>query len=107
LGFELQDQYTTDDMQIALITSGETILELFQMKDTKPLPDYRKDTMNDLYTVGTKHLCLEVDDLGQTINTLKEKNVEIIGNIDTPFFGGKYIFIKDCNRISIELYQKS
>ena len=107
LGFEVVHQYNKHGMEITHLKLGDVRLELFSYgESTKPLPDYRKDLMSDLHVIGTKHLCIEVDDLDKTINELKAKRVEFTRDIDTAGFGGRYIFFKDCNGILIELYQK-
>lgn len=106
LGFEVFHQYNKHGMEITQLRLGDVRIELFCYdQDTKPLPDYRKDLMDDLHVIGTKHLCIEVDNLDETINFLKEKSVEFATEIDTAGFGGRYIFIKDCNGILTELYQ--
>ena len=106
LGFNLIHRYEKHGMEIAHLKLGDVRIELFNYGDnTKSLPDYRKELMDDLHVIGTKHLCIEVDDLDKTIIKLKEKGVEFIREIDTAGFGGRYIFIKDCNSILIELYQ--
>ena len=107
LSFELVHKNKWNDLNIALIKSGEVTIELFQFDDgTEPLPENQKDLMTDLHTTGVKHLCIEVENLDETIKELKEKSVEFATEIDTAGFGGKYIFIKDCNGILIELYQR-
>lgn len=106
LGFKVIHKYNEHGMEITLITLGDVRIELFCYGEgIKPLPDYRKDLMGDLHVIGTKHLCIEVDNLDETILKLKDKNVDFATNIDTACFGGRYIFIKDCNGILIELYQ--
>lgn len=105
LGFELVHKYKKDGMEFALIKLGQVKIELFNFgKQTKPLPNYRKELMNDLHTIGTKHLCLETENLDKTISDLKKKDVEFVTKIDNASFGGRYIFFKDCNGILIELY---
>lgn len=59
-------------MHIALMSLGDFYFELFNFEQkTNPLPDYRKDVMNDLHTVGTKHICLRTDDLAGTLIEMK------------------------------------
>ena len=106
LGFSVVHDYDKNGMQIALLGSGDFKIELFHFPgNTKAFPDHKKDLMDDLHVIGTKHLCLEVENLDETIKELKEKDVEFATAIDTAGFGGRYIFIKDCNDILIELYQ--
>lgn len=106
LGFSLIHKYEKHGMEIALLKLNDTRIELFSYGvNTKPLPDYRKHLMDDLHIVGTKHLCIEVQSLEETIKDLKERRVEFVTEIDTASFGGRYVFFKDCNGILLELYQ--
>ncbi len=106
LGFEVIHRYDKHGMEITQLKLDDVRLELFcYREDTKPLPDYRKELMDDLHVMGTKHLCIEVDNLEQTIEALKQKGVEFSTEVDIAGFGGRYIFFKDCNGILIELYQ--
>ncbi len=106
LGFEVVHRYEKHGMEIAHIKLGEVRMELFCYgQNTKPLPDYRRDLMEDLHVMGTKHICIEVEDLDLIIKQLKKRGVEIIRKIDTAGFGGRYTFIKDCDDILIELYE--
>lgn len=107
LGCTVVHRYNSDDMRIVLLQTGDVRIELFSFgKSTKSLPDDRKNLMGDLHVIGTKHLCIEVENLDETIKNFKEKGVEFGSEIDTAAFGGRYIFIKDCNGILIEFYQK-
>jgi len=93
-------------MEIIQLALGEIRLELFCYgQDTKPLPEYRKDLLDDLHVVGTKHFCIEVNNLDEIVRRLKERGVEFPREVDTAGFGGNYVFFKDCNGILVELYQ--
>jgi len=106
LGFEITHRYDKHGMEITQLKKDEAQIELFCYdKNTLPLPEYRKELMSDLHVIGTKHLCIETDDLYGLIKSLNEKGVETQA-VDSAGFGGKYTFIKDCNDILIELYQK-
>ncbi len=106
LGFEIMHRYNKHGMEITQLKLEDVRLELFCYgQETKPLPDYRNDLMDDLHVMGTKHLCIEVEDLEGTIRELKSKGVEFATEVDKAGFGGKYIFFKDCNGILIELYE--
>lgn len=105
--FSVVKKYEGNGMQIALLTCGECRLELFHfVEKTKPLPKYRKEVMSDLAVVGAKHVCFEVDNIEKSIGELKQRGVEIASETDTTFFGGRYVFVRDCNGILIELYEK-
>lgn len=107
LGFTFLDEYQNADMKIARIKLDNVILELFNFgPNTKSMPNYHGDLTSDLQTVGTKHLCIQVPDLEKILPLLQSNAVEIVGQPDAAYFGGKYIFIKDCNGILIELYQQ-
>lgn len=106
LGCKILHNYKKHGMEITQLQLDEVRIELFDYgKVTKPLPDYRKELMDDLHVIGTKHLCIEVEDLNKMVQSLNEKGVET-REIDTAGFGGRYTFFKDCNGILIELYQK-
>lgn len=107
LGFKEVFRYEKPHIKLVNLDYNGFILELLEFgTETKPLPDYRKHLNEELHVIGTKHLCIESEDLELTIQTLREKNVEFEGEIDTAAAGGKFIFFKDCNGIFIELYQK-
>ncbi len=107
LGFKRVHTYRTMKMVIVLLKQGKVLLELFYFKEKmQPLSQYRKNLMDDLHVIGTKHLCLEVDNLEVSVKYLKKKGVTFVTHIDTAAFGGKYIFFKDLNGILIEMYQK-
>lgn len=108
LGFKIIHNHKSKEMEFVILELGGAKLELFSFgSETKPLPDYRNSLMDDLHTVGTKHLCLETENLDEAISNLKEKGVKFVSEIDTAAFGGRYIFFKDCNGILIELYENS
>lgn len=106
LGFEIEHSYDKNGMHFVFMTSGKVRIELFHFEGNNlPLPHHSTDVMKDLHVVGTKHLCIEVDNLDKTIHHLKEKGVVFATEKDTAAFGGEYIFCKDCNGILIELFQ--
>lgn len=106
LGFEVIYRYNKHGMEIIQLKLDQVRIELFSYgENTKPLPDYRKELMDDLHVIGTKHLCIEVNNLDEIMEQLKEKGVEFVMDIDAAGFGGRYTFIKDPNGIIIELYQ--
>ncbi len=103
---EVIERYSRHDMEIAHLKIVGARLELFSSPaGMEALPEYRKNLTSDLAVIGTKHVCLETDDLDVLEKTLKEKGVELVTKINTAGFGGRYVFIKDPNGILIELYQ--
>ena len=106
LDFIETGRYSKKGMDIAILKRDDIRLELFSFgKMTLPLPEYRVNLESDLHTVGTKHLCIEINNLEKSVELLKIKNVNFVTNVDTTAFGGKYIFFRDCNNILIELYE--
>lgn len=106
LGFKVDSEYDSGKMQIKMLSLTNFTLELFCFRDkTKSLPKYRKQLFKDLHVIGTKHFCLEVDDLDKFVKILEGKGVKFIKPIDTTASGGRYIFFKDVDGILIEAYQ--
>lgn len=106
LGFKGIYNYKNKDFEMVMLQLADIKIELISFgRNTKDLPDYRSDLMDDIHTIGTKHLCMEVNNLDEFINMLKAKGVHFIMETDTAAIGGRYIFFKDCDGILIELYQ--
>lgn len=106
-GFKVIHKYSKHGMDIVHLQLNDIRLEFFSFGDkTVPLPDYRSELLTDLHTIGTKHICIEVENLNDTVTTLTNKDVDFVTEIDTAGFGGNYIFLKDCNDILIELYER-
>jgi catechol 2,3-dioxygenase-like lactoylglutathione lyase family enzyme len=97
--------YQGKDMDIVLIGFGEIKIELFQFRESKPMPEYSKSLMDDLHVEGIKHLSIQIEDLKETMDALRKRGVTFVTEIDTAAFGGHYVFFKDCNGTLIELYQ--
>ena len=57
---------------------------------------------------GLHHICLEVDNLEETLEKLKEKGVEPIGKVSTGSYGKKIVFLdlKKTGGVLIELKEK-
>lgn len=106
LGFKVVTHFKRPARDTVLLQRDNARIELFGIhQGLQPLPTYRKDLYEDISVMGTKHVCLEVDDLGSMVEQLKTKGVEFVTEADTASFGGRFIFFKDCNGILIELYQ--
>ncbi|MFZ2886629.1 MAG: VOC family protein [Minisyncoccia bacterium] len=103
---EVIHSYEKDGRQIAHVRIGEAQVEFFAFKDgAEALPDYSKELQTDLRVVGTKHFCLAVEDLESTMAELSQKGAVFATDVRTAGFGGRYVFVKDCNDILIELYE--
>jgi catechol 2,3-dioxygenase-like lactoylglutathione lyase family enzyme len=105
LGFNLTFRYEKPHIKIVNLKLNDFVLELLEFGErTDMLPNYRKTLNDDLHVVGTKHLCIETDDLDGSILDLEKKGVEFASEIDIAASGGRFIFFKDCNGILLELY---
>lgn len=64
LNFKEIHRYKNNEMDIVVLELNTIHLELFSFREkTQPLPQYRADLYSDLYTIGTKHFCIETDNL--------------------------------------------
>ena len=85
----------------ALILELEGLqLELFQFENFVD----KKDNLSDLKVIGLKHIGIQVDNVRELFEELKNKGVEI----DNPVKGTTcawYCFLRDPDGIPIELYE--
>jgi catechol 2,3-dioxygenase-like lactoylglutathione lyase family enzyme len=108
LGFEevmrMNQGETIQNMKIGHIRRGNIYIELFQVAESRPLPEYRRDPNEDLRVQGIKHFGLQVDDAHAAVEELKAKGVEIaMEPIDTP--GVCFVFIRDNSGNAFELIE--
>ena len=107
LGFEEVTRMTQEGankMLIAHIKRGNCYIELFQVANSKPLPEYRRDPTADLGVQGFKHMGLLVPDALAAVKELKAKGVEIaMGPVITP--GVIFVFIRDNSGNAFELIE--
>jgi len=106
LGFKKSHGVERDFGTFALLTNteGENI-ELIQHPNSLPLPEQRKDLLDDIQQIGTKHLALQVEDLEATLSDLKANGVEQVRDVGDAFYDAKYTFIKDPDGNLIELVE--
>ena len=103
-GFKVITRMNQPDMKVVHIQRGDCYIELFQVKDAKPLPDYRRDPTKDLGVHGTVHFAFKVSDVHEAVKELKAKGVEIaMEPIDTP--GIVFAFVRDNSGNCFELIE--
>ena len=97
--------FTPMGFKLAFMNNGGGFeIELFENRETKPVPEERLHPDSDSKTQGTKHVALEVEDLDAILEELKSKNVEVVlGPIEVFEIYLAYIFGPD--KILIELVQ--
>jgi methylmalonyl-CoA/ethylmalonyl-CoA epimerase len=105
LGFEVVTRMKQGDgMTVVHIKRGNCYIELFQLTDAKPLPEYRRDPSADLRVHGTVHMAFQVPDVFAAIKELKAKGAEIaMAPVDTP--GVAFAFVRDNAGNCFELIQ--
>ena len=108
-GLVCEEKYTIEEkgMTIALLKRGDFVLELFEFKDSKPLPKYREKLNSDLKTIGVKHFSVEVEDVFEIFDKFKKAGVPFETELQKFNNGSHYFFIKDPDGILIEIMSKS
>ncbi|MBS1263255.1 MAG: hypothetical protein MAG715_00429 [Methanonatronarchaeales archaeon] len=93
------------DARSALLRfEGGPLLELFELGDSEPLPENRRNPVDDLRVRGTKHVALETRDVDAEVERLRSRGVEV----EDPRTGGsgrRYTFLRDPDGIPVELYE--
>lgn len=103
-GFKVIVRMKQDGMNIVHIQRGNCYIELFQVEDAKPLPDYRRDPTKDLNVHGLAHFAFQVDDVKKAVKELRTKGVEIaMEPVETP--GIVFAFVRDNSGNCFELIQ--
>jgi len=93
--------------EACFIEKNGMVIELFSFKDFDPLPEYRKDLLTDLKTLGVKHFAFRTENIDEIHDYLKNiKNMEFATNIRKGGSGLRYFFIKDPDGILIEIIEK-
>lgn len=91
------------DVRVAHMEYPGMVLELFEVKDSRELPSYRKHPNEDMKVQGNKHFSLSILDRKQTEAELKKLGVDIIMTADVWNTYG--IFIQDPTGNLIELFE--
>jgi glyoxylase I family protein len=92
-------------MVIALLRNGDLTLELFEFKESNPLPLYRQDLNDDLHTLGVKHFSLEAKNVETIYKKFKKARIVFATNLRTFDNGKRYFFIKDPDGILVEIME--
>ena len=110
LGFKLRDKtpdFTPMGFRVAFMDNGGGFeIELFENRETKPVPEERLYPDEDSKTQGTKHIAFEVEDLDTLLDFFRLRNIDIVMGPKMSF--GLYImFIHGPDRILIEFIQRN
>lgn len=95
------------NMKAAFMSLGNFRLEIFEVQNSQPMPEYRHDVIANIGVRGLNHVALSVTDIEATYHDLNERGIEFIAEImEIPNSNGeRYTFFKDNNGVLIELFQ--
>lgn len=107
-GFELVSRAKKPALKVnvALMELGDYMLEMFQPYEPRPMPESESDIGSSLQAIGTKHLCLAVDDIAMAYEALRQNRVEFETDI-TQGTTSSFFFCKDPDGILIEIIQRN
>lgn len=107
LGFQLVKKFEVQELNTigVWLKLGDIHIEIFETKNSAPLPEYSRHPANDLKVQGLKHLAFTMDDIEVFAKQLKSLGVEFF---EEPVIVDdiKRAFIKDNNGMAIELIQE-
>lgn len=92
-------------MTIVILARGDITVELFEFKQRKPLPGYRRSLARDLRTLGVKHFSVEVFNIEAVYRKFKAGKVPLATDICVFSNGKRYFFIKDPDGILVEIME--
>lgn len=86
---ERQGRSETEDMEYALMRTGDSELELMHSSD----PESPVGKFLAKRGPGVHHLAFEVDDLGAELDRLRAAGCEIVGDVRTGVHGTRVAFV--------------
>ena len=106
LGFKLEKRMDVEPLKakIAFMNNGSFRIELFEVRDAKPLPAERRQPNTDIGTHGVKHLAWEVKNVTSLMNELKKKGVDVAMDV-SRMEGREMAFIRDNSGNMIEILE--
>lgn len=95
------------NMKAAFMSLGNFRLEIFEVQNSQPMPQYRHDVAANVGVRGLNHVALAVTDIEDMYHNLNERGIEFVAEItEIPNSNGeRYTFFKDNNGVLIELFQ--
>ena len=105
LGLKLDyiEEVPSETSRVAFIPVGDSLIELVQpTRDDTGMAAYLEKRGE-----GIHHLCVEVENIDETFNMLKEKGVRLINTEPQVLPGRKMAFVhpKSANGVLVELYE--
>jgi methylmalonyl-CoA/ethylmalonyl-CoA epimerase len=107
LGFELVRivEIPGGEGRVALVRSGDFILELFCVPGAAPLPAERRHPLTDLQTQGVKHVAYAVPDISALMEDLKAKGVDVVWDV-VVHDGSPCAFVRDNTGNLVEFIER-
>ena len=102
LGFSVEIRGTNEKAhaEVAFIKHGDFCIELFEVAGAAPMPQSRRHPDTDIVTHGTKHIAFEVQDIRRLMDTLKQRDVDVVW--ERPLSA----YIRDNSGVLLEFVQK-
>lgn len=106
-GFECIKRFYIEALkaEACFLKKGDSTLELFNFKDFKPLPDYRKSLVTELKTLGVKHFAFKIKNIEEVYRYFKDTGIEFATEMRMGGSGLRYFFMKDPDNILIEVIE--
>ena len=105
LGLKLDyiEEVPSEHSRVAFIPIGDSLIELVQPTS----PDTGMAAFLEKRGEGIHHICVEVEDIDETFNMLKEKGVRLINTEPQVLPGRKMAFVhpKSTGGVLVELYE--
>lgn len=106
LGFRQVHHYRDEILTIVHLKNDVSYLELFMYPENQDKPEVEYEYANNLPEIGVKHIALQVDDVHEALDDLKEKG---IADDTTEIKEGRtnvtYFFVKDPDGVWVEIIQ--
>jgi methylmalonyl-CoA/ethylmalonyl-CoA epimerase len=96
---------TAEQVRVAILPTANGDIEL--VEPTSPDSGVAKFLARQ--GEGLHHICLEVEDMGTTVNQMKAHGLDVLGEPRINDRGEKYIFIhpKSAHGVLLELYERN
>ena len=101
LGFSVAMRGTIEQAhaEVAFMKHGDFCIELFEVAGAAPMPESRSHPDTDVATHGTKHIAFEVQDIRKLMDTLRQRDVDVVWE------RARSAYIRDNSGILIEFMQ--
>jgi methylmalonyl-CoA/ethylmalonyl-CoA epimerase len=96
---------TAEQVRVAILSTENGDIELVEPTS----PDSGVARFLARRGEGLHHICLEVEDMGSTVNQMKAHGLDVLGEPRINDRGEKYIFIhpKSAHGVLLELYERN